>query len=143
MTVVRGLMVALLILLAAGCADDGSAGDAEAGPTAKVEAQLGEEFAWNDFTVSDGWALETTTAMIEMEESDQPFITGEVRNDADEARYPLFEIVFVGGGDLQATIRCTSVIELDPGKAGPLDCPGFGQVVPQGYDLIQVQPITR
>ena len=140
---VRGVLAALLLLLAIGCSDDDPANGEAADPTAKVKVELGEEFTWNDFTVTRGWALETTTAMIEMEESDQPFITGEITNDADETRFALFEFVFVGEGELQATIRCTSELELAPGKASPIDCPGLGQVVPQGYDLIQVQPVTR
>jgi hypothetical protein len=138
--IVRGALAALLLLLAVGCSDDEPNTD---DPTAKVQVELGKEFTWNDFTVSDGWALETTKQMIEMEEQDQPFITGEVTNNADEARFAVFEFVFAGDGELQATIHCTSELELAPGKASPMDCPGFGQVVPQGYDLIQVQPIKR
>lgn len=141
----RGVLAALVLLLAVGCS--GSSGspdqDEAADPTAKVKVELGEEFTWNDFTVTRGWALETTTAMIEMEESDQPFITGEITNNADETRFALFEFVFVGDGDLQATIRCTSELELALDEASPMSCPGLGQVVPQGYDLIQVQPVTR
>jgi hypothetical protein len=139
---VRGALAALLLLLAVGCSDDPSADATPDDPTAKVEVELGEEFTWNDFTVSEGWRLETTTQMIEMEEQDQPFITGEVTNNADEARFAVFEFVFAGDRELQATIHCTSE-EIPAGKAGPLDCPGFGQVVPRGYDLIQVQEITR
>lgn len=138
--ILRGALAALLLLLAVGCSDEEPKPD---DPTAKVKVELGEEFTWNDFTVSDGWALETTTQMIEMEEQDQPFITGEVTNNADEARFAVFEFVFAGDGELQATIHCTSELELAPGKSSPMDCPGFGQVVPQGYDLIQVQPVTR
>jgi hypothetical protein len=139
MLIVRGALAALLLLLAVGCSEEEPQPD---DPTAKVQVELGEEFTWNDFTVSEGWQLETTTQMIEMEEQDQPFITGEVTNNADEARFALFEFVFAGDGELQATIHCTSE-EIPAGKAGPLDCPGFGQVVPRGYDLIQVQEITR
>jgi hypothetical protein len=140
---VRRALAALLLLLAVGCSDDPSADATPDDPTAKVEVELGEEFTWNDFTVSEGWRLETTTQMIEMEEQDQPFITGEVTNNADEARFAVFEFVFAGDGELQATIHCTSELELGPGEASPMDCPGFGQVVPKGYDLIQVQPVTR
>jgi hypothetical protein len=137
--IVRGALAALLLLLAVGCSDEEPKPD---DPTAKVQVELGEEFTWNDFTVTKGWALETTTQMIEMEEQDQPYITGEVTNNADEARFAVFEFVFAGDGELQATIHCTSE-EIPAGEAGPLDCPGFGQVVPKGYDLIQVQEITR
>jgi hypothetical protein len=142
-TIVRGLLAALLLLLAVACSDDEPATDKADDPTAKVEVELGKEFTWNNFTVSDGWALETTKQMIEMEEQDQPFITGEVTNDGDVTGFAVFEFVFVGDGKLQTTIHCTSELELAPGEASPMDCPGFGQVVPQGYDLIQVQPVTR
>jgi hypothetical protein len=138
----RGAAAALVLLLAAGCADDEPA-DASAKDDDKVQVELGEEFTWMDFTVSKGWQLETTEQMIEMEMQPQPFITGEITNDGDETGYAVFEFVFVGDGKLQATIKCTSELELAPGDASPMDCPGLGQVVPQGYDLIQVQPITR
>lgn len=141
MSTARGAVAALVLLLAVGCADD-SPSEA-AGSKDRVQVELGEEFTWKDFTVSEGWQLETTTAMIEMEESEQPFITGEITNDGDTTDYAVFEFVFVGDGELQATIRCTSELELGPGDVSPMDCPGLGQVVPQGYDLIQVQPITR
>ncbi len=140
--IVRGALAALLLLLAVGCSDDPASDQAD-DPTAKVKVELGKEFAWNNFTVSDGWKLETTEQMIEMEMQDQPFITGEITNDGDESRFAVFEFVFAGDGELQATIKCTSELELAPGEASPMDCPGLGQVVPQGYDLIQVQPVTR
>jgi hypothetical protein len=142
MSIVRGAVAAAVLLVAVGCADDGAA-DATEKDADKVQVELGEEFTYKDFTVSDGWRLETTEQMIEMEMQDQPFITGEVTNEGDETGYAVFEFVFVGGGELQATIHCTSELELAPGDASPMDCPGFGQVVPEGYDLIQVQPITR
>lgn len=141
-TLLRGLLAALLLLLVVGCSDS-SDKDEAADPTAKVKVELGEEFTWNDFTVSRGWALETTTAMIEMEESEQPTITGEVTNNGDEARFAIFEVVFVGGGELQATMICRSDEELAPGDSGGIRCPGLGQVVPEGYDLIQAQEFTR
>ena len=142
MSIARGAAAALLLLLAVGCSDDKSAAATEKDAD-KVQVELGEEFTWKDFTVSKGWQLETTEQMIEMEMQDQPFITGEVTNDGDETGYAVLEFVFVGDGELQATIHCTSELELAPGDASPIDCPGFGQVVPEGYDLIQVQPITR
>jgi hypothetical protein len=141
--IVRGALAALLLLLAVGCSDDEPAAEKASDPNAKVQVELGEEFTWNDFTVSEGWALEITKQMVEMKEQDQPFITGEVTNNADETRFAVFEFVFAGDGELQATIHCTSELELGPGEASPMDCPGFGQVVPKGYDLIQVQPVTR
>jgi hypothetical protein len=139
-TIVRGVLAAVLLLLAVGCGDDEPKAD---DPTAKVEVQLGKEFTWNDFTVSDGWTLDSSSTMIEMKESEQPTITGEVTNDGEKARFAIFELVFVGNGDLQATMICRSDDELAPGKSGTLQCPGLGQVMPAGYDLIQAQEFTR
>ena len=138
----RTALAALLIVHAAGSSDSGDS-DKAADPDAKVEVQLGDEFTWNDFTVAKGWKLDTTTAMIEMEESEQPTIDGEITNDGDEARFAIFEMLFVGGGNLQATMICRSDAELAPGDSGSFNCPGLGQVVPKGYDLIQVQKFER
>ena len=139
-TFLRGLLPALLLLLAVGCSDDPKSELAD-DPTAAVKVELGKAFTWNDFTVADGWAIESSKESINMEEVDRPFITGEVTNDSDEARFAVFEFVFVADGKLQSTIRCTS-LEIPIGETTALGCPGF-QDVPQGYDLIQVQEITR
>ena len=140
MTIARGALAALLLLLAVGCSDD-SSGDQSDDPTAAVEVEVGKAFTWNDFSVAEDWKLESSQQMINMEELDRPFITGEVTNDSDEARFALFEFVFVADGKLQSTIRCTSE-KIPTGQTTELGCPGF-QEVPQGYDLIQVQPVTR
>ncbi|WP_133176393.1 hypothetical protein [Nocardioides currus] len=139
----RAALAALLLVLAVGCSDDSGSGDAATGEDAKVQVELGDEFTWNDFTVAKGWTLDSTTATIEMEESEQPQITAEVTNDGDESRFAIFEIVFVGDDKLQATLICRSDEELEPGASGTLQCPGLGQVMPRGYDLIQVEKFTR
>jgi hypothetical protein len=140
-TTLRGVLAALLLLLAVGCSDSADK-DASDDPKAKVEVELGKEFTWNGFTVSKGWLLKTQTQVIDLEETEQPYITGEVTNNDGEARFAIFELVFVGDGDLQATIHCSSE-KLAKGDTAELLCPGLGQAVPQGYDLIQVQEITR
>ena len=137
---VRGLVAALLLLFAVGCSDDPKDEEA-ADPTAAVEVELGKAFTWNDFAVADDWSIESSQQTINMEQVDRPFITGEVTNKSDEARFAVFEFVFVTDGKLQSTIRCTSE-EIPTGETTELGCPGF-QEVPQGYDLIQVQEITR
>ena len=137
---VRGLVAALLLLFAVGCSDDPK-DEGAADPTAAVEVELGKAFTWNDFAVADDWSIESSQQTINMEQVDRPFIIGEVTNDADEPRFAVFEFVFVADGKLQSTIRCTSE-EIPTGETTKLGCPGF-QDVPEGYDLIQVQEITR
>ena len=140
MTILRGALAALLLLLAVGCSDD-SSGEQSDDPTAAVEVEVGKAFTWNDFAVADDWSIESAQQMINMEELDRPVITGEVTNNSDEARFALFEFVFVADGKLQSTIRCTSE-KIPTGETTALGCPGF-QDVPQGYDLIQVREIKR
>lgn len=136
---VRGLVAALLLLLAVGCSGDPK--DEAADPKAAVEVELGKAFTWNDFAVADDWSIGSSPQTISMEQVDRPFITGEVTNEGDEPRFALFEFVFVTDGKLQSTIRCTSE-KIPTGETTMLGCPGF-QDVPQGYDLIQVREITR
>lgn len=138
-TIVRGLLAALLLLLAVGCSD--SSDDKPDDPTAAVKVEVGKGFTWNDFTVADDWSIESSKQTINMEEVDRPYITGQVTNDAAEPRFAVFEFVFVAGGKLQSTIRCTSD-KIPTGESADLGCPGF-QDVPTDYDLIQVQEITR
>ncbi len=135
---VRGVLVALLVLLVVACAGEDAAQD----PTAVQKVELGQEFTWNGFTIADGWQLDSEETMIAMEQSIQPVITGEVTNKDTVARFAVFEFVFVAGGQAQATIHCTSD-KLVTDESGPLSCPGFGQVMPKGYDTIQVGEITR
>lgn len=141
-TILRGALAALLLLLAVGCSDADSSDTTAEDPTEKVEVEVGEEFTWNDFTVADGWELTQRTETISMEEVDLTGIAGEVTNDAGEARFAVFEFIFVTDDKLQATIRCTSD-EVPAGESRPMECPGFGGAVPPDYDLIQVQQITR
>lgn len=117
-------------------------GDEPADPTAPVEVEMGEEFTWNDFTVSGGWSLETSNPSAGVESVEIPVLAAEATNGGDESRFALFEVVFAKGGTALATIHCTSV-SIEPGATEPLDCTGFGQQVPQGHDTIVVQEITR
>ncbi len=138
---VRGVLVALLMLIVVACAGEDTAQD----PAAAKKVELGQEFTWNGFTVADGWKLGSEKTTIAMEEAVQPVITGEVTNEDAEPRFAVFEFVFVADGQAQATIHCTSESpeKLDTDESGPLSCPGLGQVMPQGYDSIQVGEVTR
>ncbi|WP_133241255.1 hypothetical protein [Nocardioides gansuensis] len=129
--------ILLALPLLAACSED-----EPADPTAPVEVELGKEFTWNDFTVADGWSLETMNPSAGVESVEMPVIAAEATNGADEPRFVLFEVVFAKEGNRLATIHCTSV-SIEPGATEPLDCTGFGQEVPQGQDTIVVQEITR
>jgi hypothetical protein len=133
------VVLALLPVLALGACSK----DEPADPEAPLTVEVGEEFSWNDFTVPSGWEYDTITEQVALEEQTHPLVRARVVNDADEARSALFELVFVGQGDALATIKCNSTEELAPGAEGNLFCPGFGQPVPEGYDSVVVQPVTR
>lgn len=138
----RALAAALLVLapvLALGACG----GDEPADPEAPVTVEVGKEFSWNGFTVPSGWEYDTITEQVALEEQTHPLVRAKVVNDGDEARSALFELVFVSDGDVLATINCTSTEELDPDQEGDLFCPGYGQPVPDGYDKVVVQPVTR
>lgn len=134
--------LAALVLLA-GCSDSDTPdqGEDTEGASAGVEVKVGEEFTWNGFTVADGWELGAAEQTINMEKVQRPYIAGEVTNDADEARFAVFEFAFVSDGTLESTIRCTSN-KIPSGDTVDLQCPGF-EKVPSVDDLIQVREITR
>ncbi len=134
--IVRGLLAALLTLLAVGCSEE-----KPVDPKAAVEVELGKAFTWNEFTVADGWTVEASEQNVDLQAVDRPYIVGEVTNEADEPRFSVFEFIFVADGKLQSTIRCTSE-KIPAGETTGLGCPGF-QDMPTGYDLIQVREITR
>ena len=65
-----------------------------------------------------------------------------VTNDADEARFAVFEFVFVADDD--AAVDDPLHLRQDPVRRDDQrGLPGLRQDVPTGYDLIQVQEITR
>lgn len=132
--------LAALVLLGglAGCSDDEPV--EEGGP---VEVTVGEEFSYDGFTVPAGWEYDTLTEQVALEEQTHPLVRARVVNDGDEERAALFELVFAREGDALSTIRCNSTTTLAPGATGDLFCPGLGQPVPEGYDTIVVQDVTR
>ncbi|WP_457205639.1 hypothetical protein [Nocardioides sp. P5_C9_2] len=138
----RALASALLVLvpvLALGACGE----DEPADPEAPVTVEVGKEFSWNGFTVPSGWEYDTITEQVALEEQTHPLVRAKVVNDGDEARSALFEFVFVAEGDVLATVRCNSTEELAADQEGDLFCPGYGQPVPDGYDKVVVQPVTR
>ena len=115
----------------------------EADPRAPLTVEVGEEFTWDGWTVPAGWEYDTITEQVAMEQQEHPLVRAKVVNEGDEARSALFEFVFVAEGDALATVKCNSTSELGPDEEGDLFCPGFGQPVPEGYDQVVVQPVTR
>lgn len=136
-TRIAALLLAPVLALGA-CSED-----EPVDPEAPVDVEVGEEFSWNGFTVPAGWEYDTITEQVALEQQTHPLVRARVVNDGDEARSALFEFVFVAEGDALATVRCNSTEELDPEQEGDLFCPGYGEPVPEGYDTIVVQPVTR
>ena len=132
------LLLLVPVLALAGCGED-----EKADPKAPVTVEVGRSFTWNDFTVPAGWEYDTVTEQVAMEEQTHPLVRAKVVNDGDEARSALFEFVFVLDGDALATVKCNSTAELAPDEEGDLFCPGFGQPVPDGYDKVVVQAVTK
>jgi hypothetical protein len=132
-----------LLLLAPALALAGCGGDDTADPEAPVTVEVGQEFTWDDFTVPDGWEYDTVTEQVAMEEQTHPLVRAKVVNDGSESRSALLQFVFVLDGDALATVKCSSTSELAPAEEGDLLCPGFGQPVPDGYDKIVVQAVTK
>lgn len=138
----RARAAALLVLapvLALGACGE----DEPADPQAPLTVEVGEEFTWNGFTVPAGWEYDTITESVALEDQTHPLVRARVVNDGDEARSALFELVFAAKGDALATIKCSSTEELAPEQEGNLFCPGYGQPVPEGYDTVVVQAVTR
>lgn len=131
------LLIAPVLLLGA-CSED-----EPVDPEAPLTVEVGEEFTWNGFTVPTGWEYDTITEQVGLEQQTHPLVRAKVVNDGDEARSALLEFVFVAEGDELATVRCNSTEELGPDEEGDLFCPGFGEPVPEGYDSVVVQPVTR
>ena len=132
----------LAVALATSACGDGGDAAAPAESSGPQEVTVGQEFTYDDFTVAEGWELGLTDASIAGEQEKQPVVRAKVVNDADEARFALFEFVLASGDQTLATVRCSSD-KLDAGATGDLFCPGFGQVMPSDYDAILVQPISR
>lgn len=135
----RAAVLVLAPVLALGACGE----DEPADPEAPLTVEVGEEFTWNGFTVPSGWEYDTVTEQVGLEQQTHPLVRAEVVNDGDEERAALLEFVFVAEGDALATVRCNSTEKLSPDEEGDLFCPGFGEPVPEGYDQVVVQPVTR
>ena len=125
-------------LVLTGCSDDADGGSS----TDPVEVEVGQEFTWNDFTVQDGWKLETIKRTMGVDEFDSPTVSGSIVNDSDEERAPIFEMVLSLDGDEKATLTCSSM-KLVKDQSGAFECPGLGAVMPKDYDTITVRKLVR
>ena len=133
------LTAALAALALAGCSGDE---DPETSGTDPQEVTVGESFTWNDYTVADGWSLEQAQMNRGEQEGTMPVVQGTVRNNADEARFTLFQLNFAQGDALLATVPCTSD-KLEPGDRADLTCSGLSASYPEGYDTVTVSKIER
>jgi hypothetical protein len=137
------LRAAVLLALVPALALGACGGEEEADPRAPLTVEVGEEFTWDGWTVPAGWEYDTITEQVAMEQQEHPLVRAKVVNEGEETRSALFEFVFVAEGDALATVKCNSTSKLGPDEEGDLFCPGFGQPVPEGYDQVVVQPVTR
>lgn len=127
--------------LSAGCTGSDDSGESEDGTVRISEA--GESFTFRDLTVAEGWDIRPIERSVGIgETTTSPEISGEVTNDGDEPAYALFEMVFADGSEPVSTVKC-STAEIPPGETAELLCPGLGQPIPEGYDQIVIQEITR
>jgi hypothetical protein len=135
------LVLAATATLAVGCAGSDDSGEAEDG-TVRI-SEVGESFTFRDLTVAEGWDIRPIERTVGIgETTTSPEIRGEVTNEGDEPAFALFEMVFAAGSEPVSTVKCSSS-EIPPGESVELLCPGLGQPVPEGYDQIVIQEITR
>ena len=129
--------LALAALALSGCTSVG-----EEGNETPVVVTEGEEFAFNGWTVSDGWTVTAEEAAIDGEAYQQPNVELTVTNDGESARPTLFTLFFAENETLLASINC-STGSLEPGESQDIVCRGSGEEFPEGYNKIQVERLTR
>ena len=85
------------------CSGDGSGTD-------PVEVQVGEAFTWNSFSVEEGWEVSPIESTIGVGETlVSPQVTGQVTNDLDEERAPIFAMEFSLDGQPLAQVSCSAM----------------------------------
>ena len=126
-------------LTLAGCGGD----EADPSSTDPLRVTVGEEFTWNDFTVEEGWEINTVERTMGLEDPVQsPEITGSLVNNSEEERSALFKVVLSLDGDEKTSVNC-STQKLVQDQSGALLCPGLGAVMPEDYDAVTVMEISR
>jgi hypothetical protein len=125
--------------LAACGGDEGADGSSGSG---NDDIQVGEEFTYDGFTVAEGWKLDKVERDVAMEAVQMAEVSGEVTNEGDETRAPIFELVFALEGKEVTSLTC-SARRLAPDETTDLLCPGLRSVYPEDFDTIVPQPFTR
>lgn len=130
-------VVALACLGAlAACSDDVPTG------TDPVEVEVGKAFAWNGFTVEDGWELNGVKRSAGVDEVTTPEVKGTIANASEEERAAIFEMVFSADGVELATLNCTAA-PMETDQSQQFVCPGLGATMPEDYDAVVVQEFSR
>ena len=142
MTRLRRTMVGPLVALAclgalAACGDD----DVNTS-TDPVQVEVGKAFSWNGFTVDDGWKLHGVERSVNMEEVTTPEVKGTITNTSDEKRAAIFQLVFSADGDPVARINCSAAAMVKD-QSQQFICPGLSATMPEDYDAVVVQELTR
>jgi hypothetical protein len=131
------VLVALACLGALGaCGDDVNTS------TDPVEVEVGKAFEWNGFAVEDDWELNPIQRSAGAEEVTTPEVKGTITNRSDEERTAIFEMVFSADGEPLATLNC-SAAEMTTDQSQQFVCPGLGAEMPEDYDAVVVQELTR
>lgn len=135
----RGAVVALACvatLAACGGDDDVNTG------TDPVEVEVGTTFSWNSFVVEDGWDVTGIERSTGAEEVTTPEVRGTIKNVLDEERAAIFQMVFSADGDPVATVNC-SASKMVEDQSQEFICPGLNATMPEDYDAVVVQELTR
>jgi hypothetical protein len=107
-----------------------------------VEVEVGDAFTWNGYAVDDGWTLEGVERSVNAETVTTPQVRGTITNKSDEARTAIFQMVFSADGDPVATVNC-SAAKMETDQAMPFECPGLSATMPEDYDAVVVQELSR
>lgn len=135
----RGAVLTLACVASlAGCSGDG---DVNTG-TDPVEVEVGSTFSWNSFVVEDGWEVNAIERSTGAEEVTTPEVRGTIKNVLDEERAAIFQMVFSTDGDPVATVNCSAASMLED-QSQEFICPGLNATMPEDYDAVVVQELTR
>lgn len=140
----KGLDALRVALVAVTCLGALSAcgGDDVNTSTDPVEVEVGKAFEWNSFSVDDGWEVNPIKRTAGMDEVTTPEVKGTITNLSDEERAAIFQLVFSADGDPLATVNC-SAAKMTTDQSQQFLCPGLGATMPDGYDAVVVQELTR
>lgn len=137
-THLRGALVALACLGALSACG----GDDLNTSTDPVEVELGKAFEWNGYAVDDGWEINAIERTAGVDQVTTPEVKGTITNRSDEERTAIFEMVFSTDGEPVATLSC-SAAKMKADQSQQFLCPGLSATMPEDYDAVVVQELTR